>query len=163
MKARYAVLVAIAIAAAVTVTVTSIGAAAPEASKQRVSITAKGAWNPSSFGKFVLTPLRAGALEPDAGTGTATWTWRAVARAGGRGGVSTGGNTPEGQTGDVVIREQMEGVEAGNGYHAAIGTWKVVRGTGQYAQVTGGGVSGNVVVERTRSWYDGREGFLTVP
>jgi hypothetical protein len=60
MKARYAVLVAIAGAVAVT----SVGAAAPEASKQRVAITAKGAFNPSSFGKFVLTPLRAGALEP---------------------------------------------------------------------------------------------------
>ena len=57
----------------------------------------------------------------------------------------------------------MEGVEAGNGFHAAIGIWRVVRGTGQYARVTGGGVVGNVIAERTRTWYDGREGFLTLP
>ena len=86
-----------------------------------------------------------------------------MTRDGGRVGISTWVTTLEGKRGTLVIRERMEGVEAGNGYHAAIGTWKVVRGTGQYAQVTGGGVSGNVVVERTRSWYDGREGFVTIP
>jgi len=159
MKARYAVLVAIAAA----VTVTSVGAAAPEAAKQRVTITAGGAWNSTSFGKFVLTPLRAGALKPDSGTGTATWTSRDVTRDGGRAGISTWVTTLEGKHGTLVIRERMEGVEAGNGYEAAIGTWKVVRGTGQYAQVTGGGVVGNVTVVGTRSWYDRREGFLTVP
>jgi len=158
MKARHAVFVAIAAAVIVT-----SGAAAPEATKQRVAITAKGAWNPTSFGTFVLTPLGSGALEPDSGTGTATWTSRDVTRAGGRVGISTWVTTLEGKRGTLVIRERMEGVEAGNGFHAAIGTWKVVRGTGQYARVTGGGVAGNVVVERTRSWYDGREGFLTVP
>ena len=159
MKARYAVLVAIAGAVAVT----SVGAAAPEASKQRVTITGRGLFNPTSFGTFVLTPLRAGALESDSGTGTATWTSRDVTRDGGKVGIQISITTLEGKRGTLVIRERMEGVEAGNGYHAAIGTWKVVRGTGQYAQATGGGVVGNVVVERTRSWYDGREGLLTIP
>ena len=161
MKARHAVLALVAMAAAVTVT--SIGAAAPEASKQRVTITGRGLFNPSSFGKFVLTPLRAGALKSDSGTGTATWTSREVMRDGGKVDIATFVTTLEGKRGTLVIRERMEGVEAGNGFHAGIGTWKVVRGTGQYARVTGGGVVGNVIVERTRSWYDGREGFLTVP
>jgi hypothetical protein len=161
MKARNAVLGLVVIA--VGVTVTSIGAAAPEAAKQRVMITGKGKFNPTSFGTFVLAPLRAGALEPDSGTGTATWTSRDVTRDGGRVGITVVTQVLEGKRGTLVIRERTEGVEAGNGYHAAIGTWKVVRGTGQYAQVTGGGVVGNVIVERTRSWYDGREGFLTVP
>lgn len=159
MKVRHAVLVAL----AVGVTVTSIGAAAPEAATQRVAITAKGAWSYNSLGKFVLTPLRAGALEPDSGTMTATWTSRDVTRDGGRVGIATWVTTFEGKRGTLVIRERTEGVEAGNGYHAEIGTWKVLRGTGQYAQVTGGGVVGNVVVERTRFWYDRREGLLTVP
>jgi hypothetical protein len=162
MKTRYAVLVAIAAGFAAT----SVGAAAPEATKpakQRVAITAKGAWSYNSLGKFVLTPLRAGALEPDSGTMTATWTSRDVTRDGGRVGISAWVTTFEGKRGTLVIRERTEGVEAGNGYHAEIGTWKVVRGTGQYAQVTGGGVVGNVVVERTRSWYDRREGLLAVP
>jgi hypothetical protein len=159
MKARLTLLVALAVA----VTATSVGAAAPEAGKQRVAITAKGAWNPTSFGKFVLTPLRSGALEPDSGTLTATWTSRDVTRDGGRVGITTWVITFEGKRGTLVIRERTEGVEAGNGFHASIGTWKVVRGTGQYARVTGGGVVGTVQVERTRSWYDGRDGFLTVP
>ena len=159
MKARYAVLVAIAAA----VTVTSVGAAAPEAAKQRVTITAGGAWNSTSFGKFVLTPLRAGALKPDSGTETATWTTRDVTRDGQKVGISISVTTLEGRRGTLVIRQRVEGVGAGNGYDVAIGTWKVVRGTGQYAQVTGGGGAGWVTAARTRTWSESQEGFLTVP
>ena len=159
MKARYAVLVAIAAA----VTVTSVGAAAPEAAKQRVTITAGGAWNSTSFGKFVLTPLRAGALKPDSGTETATWTTRDVTRDGQKVVISISVTTLEGKRGTLVIRQRVEGVGAGNGYEAAIGTWKVVRGTGQYAQVTGGGGAGWVTAARTRTWSESQEGFLTVP
>src|SRR5687768_212658 len=125
MKARHAVLIAIAGAVAVT----SVGAAAPEASKQRVEITSRGLFNPTSFGKFVLTPLRAGAIQSDSGTGTATGTSRAVTRDGAKVEISTWVVTLEGKRGTLVIRERMEGVEAGNGHYAAIGTWKVVRGT----------------------------------
>ncbi|MGH3079442.1 MAG: hypothetical protein ACRDPZ_14835 [Gaiellaceae bacterium] len=159
MKARYAVLVAIAAA----VTVTSVGAAAPEAAKQRVTITAGGAWNSTSFGKFVLTPLRAGALKPDSGTETATWTTRDVTRDGQKVGISISVTTLEGRRGTLVIRQRVEGVGAGNGYEVAIGTWKVVRGTGQYAQVTGGGGAGWATAARTRTWSESQEGFLTVP
>jgi hypothetical protein len=60
MKAR-AVLVAL----AATVTLSSVAAAGPDAAKQRVAITSKGASNPTSFGKFVLT--RCG-LEPSSPT-----------------------------------------------------------------------------------------------
>jgi dipeptidyl aminopeptidase/acylaminoacyl peptidase len=55
--------------------------------------------------------------------------------------------TLKGKRGSFVIRARIEHVEAGNGYHAGIGTWKFVRGTGQYAQVTGGGRVGNVWLE----------------
>ena len=159
MKTRYAVLAAIAAA----VTVTSVGAAAPEAAKQRVTITAGGAWNSTSFGQFVLTPLRAGALKPDSGTETATWTTRDVTRDGQKVGISIAVTTLEGKRGTLVIRQRVEGVGAGNGYDVAIGTWKVVRGTGQYARVTGGGGAGWVTAGRTRTWSESQEGFLTVP
>ena len=111
MKARYAVLVAIAGAVAVT----SVGAAAPEASKQRVTITGRGLFNSTSFGTFVLTPLRAGALESDSGTGTATWTSREVMRDGAKVGISIWVTTLEGKRGTLVIRERMEGVGAETG------------------------------------------------
>jgi hypothetical protein len=59
-----------------------------------------------------------------------------------------------------VIRYRSEYVDAGNGYHVGTGTWKVVRGTGQYAKITGGGRSGNVWLEG--GWSSRDEGFLTV-
>ena len=43
----------------------------------------------------------------------------------------------------------------------AIGTWTVVRGTGQHAQVTGGGRSGYAGLGNP--WLARQEGFLTVP
>ena len=43
----------------------------------------------------------------------------------------------------------------------ALGTWKVVRGTGQYAQIAGGGRSGHAGLGRP--WNARQEGFLTSP
>jgi hypothetical protein len=40
--------------------------------------------NPTSFGRFVLTPLRAGALKPDSGRETAVLDERVVVREGQR-------------------------------------------------------------------------------
>ena len=62
-----------------------------------------------------------------------------------------------------MIRYRSEWVEAGNGYHVATGTWKVVRGTGQYAGVTGGGRGATVWLESTDDWSSRMEGFLTLP
>ena len=47
--------------------------------------------------------------------------------------------TFKGKRGTLVIRSRIEYVEAGSGYHVGTGTWKVVRGTGQYARIAGGG------------------------
>jgi hypothetical protein len=43
----------------------------------------------------------------------------------------------------------------------ALRTWKVVRGTGQYAELAGGGRSGHAGLGRVRTAR--QEGFLTVP
>src|SRR6266705_1861045 len=69
---------------------------------------------------------------------------------------------PKGKAGSLVIRYRTEYVDAGNGYHVGTGTWKVVRGTGQYAGITGGGRSGAVTLDRG-PWSSRAEGFLTLP
>ena len=158
MKARYAVLVAI----AAGVTLTSVAAAAPEAAKQRVAITAKGMSNPTSFGKFVLTPLRAGPVEPDTGTETSTASDRFVTREGQRIDILNWVTTSEGKRGSFVIRSRVEYVDAGNGYSVGLGTWKFVRGTGQYAQIAGSGWGGHMFTA-TGPWSDRYEGFLALP
>jgi hypothetical protein len=70
--------------------------------------------------------------------------------------------TLKGKRGSLVIRSRIEYVDAGNGYHVGTGTWKVARGTGQYAQITGGGRRGDVYLDRG-PWSGRNEGFLTLP
>src|SRR5918994_1256505 len=57
---------------------------------------------------------------------------------------------------------------SGSAPQAAIGvgtgTWKVVRGTGRYADITGGGRQGNMWLKHARGPWTGRaEGFLRSP
>src|SRR3990170_2328232 len=134
MKARHAVLVALAAA----VMLTSVAAAGADATKQRVQIDLKSFPGDS----FVLTPLQAGALERDSGTARCN-------TENNRGEVLRDGQEAflyecgalvfTGKRGTLVLRSQWAWVEAGGPYNIATGTWKVVRGTGQYARVTGGG------------------------
>ena len=66
-----------------------------------------------------------------------------------------------GKRGTLELRSQFAWVEAGGPYNIATGTWKDVRGTGQYARVTGGGRSAQVGSPSTRlARY---QGFLSVP
>lgn len=160
MKARHAVLVAVAAA----VTLTSVAAAGPEAAKQRVSITTQAAQT-TQVSPFALTPLQAGAIKPDSGKLIAgsLATDRVVIREGQEVTIVDDVPTFKGKRGSLVTRYHAEWVDAGNGYHAAFGTWKVVRGTGQYAGITGGGRTASVWLERTDAWSSHLEGFLTLP
>jgi hypothetical protein len=108
--------------------------------------------------QFVLTPLRAGALERDSGTATAGElpAERVVMRDGRR-----VVETLKGKRGTLVIRSRIEYVDAGNGYHVGTGTCRVVRGTGRYARVAGGGRRGDVWLE-SGPWSGFNEGFVTV-
>jgi hypothetical protein len=66
-----------------------------------------------------------------------------------------------GKGGTLVLRSQFAWIEAGGPYNIATGTWKVVRGTGQYAGVTGGGRIAQVGSPSTSvARY---QGFLTSP
>lgn len=162
MKARYLVLVVFASA----VTLTSGAAAGPDAAKQRVAIMTKGAANASSPAVFVLTPLQAGALKRDSGTTRVQGSLppeRVVMRGGQRVAIyDPVVETLTGERGSLVIRSRIEYVAAANGYHVGTGTWKVVRGTGKYAQITGGGRRGDVYLDRG-PWSGRNEGFLTLP
>jgi hypothetical protein len=166
MKVRYAVLVVL----AATVTLSSVAAAAmtsgtgasTQGARQRVFITSSGVANPVSTSKFVLRPQRPGRIKRDSGTETETFNARDVVRAGQKVTISTWVYTLRGKRGTFVIGARIEYVEAGARYHVGVGTWKVVRGTGQYAGMTGKGRIGSL-------WRDGgigterRDGFLTLP
>jgi hypothetical protein len=157
MKARHAVLVALVAA----VTLTSVAAAGPDAAKQRVAIETKIL----PQGRFVLTTLGAGALKGDSGTVSGNWQsipGRDVMRNGQKVTIFNGGLwTLTGKQGTLTIRERNEWVAVGYDDGVAIGTWKVVRGTGQYAGVTGSGGSGHAGLGLP--WYARYEGFLTAP
>ena len=157
MRAMQAILVALVAA----IILTSVAAAGPEAAKQRVVITS-GASQTTQVAPFVLTPLQAGALKRDSGTLTATASGRTVMRDGQKIEIYVNVGTYKGKLGSLVTRHRTEYVDGGNGYHVGIGTWKVVRGTGQYAQITGGGRSGTVWLDRG-PWSFRSDGFLTVP
>jgi hypothetical protein len=142
----------------------SVAAAGPDAAnKQHVTITATVLPN----GTFVLdVPLHEpGAIALDKGTFGGQYTGvpdKTLVRDGQTIYVRTGVWTAVGKLGTLVFRERNEWVEAGNDYSVAVGTWKVVRGTGQYAGVSGGGRSGHVTRHaRPTRWYARYEGFLT--
>ena len=160
MKARHAILVALAAA----VTLASVAAAGPNAAKQRVMITSQAAQT-TQVSPFVLTPLQAGAIKRDSGKLIAGshGTDRVVMREGQEVTIIDAVGTFKGKRGSFVTRTHAEWVDAGNGYNVASATWKVMRGTGQYAKITGGGRAASVWNERTDAWSSHLEGVLTLP
>ncbi|OFW72542.1 MAG: hypothetical protein A2Y55_04910 [Actinobacteria bacterium RBG_16_68_12] len=156
MKVRFAILVALAAA----VTMAAVAAAGPDAAKLRVAITMKDLPN----GAFVLEPLQAGALKRDSGTTSVVYKrLNVVMREGQRVEIYRLTFTLEGKHGSLTTRERNEWVDTG-GPFVGMGTWKVVRGTGQYAQITGGGRTAHAGLDRGNGvWYVREEGFLSVP
>jgi len=146
-------LTAVAALAAAAVTLSAVAAAGPVAAKQRVVIqwTAKG---------FVLTPQTAGALKSDTGTVSfCCWSQRFSTRDGLKVEVTDPEMTLVGKRGTLVVRNRMEWLDVPPGYALYTGTWKVVSGTGDYAQLAGGGrVAGVTLPNGDRKWR--REGFL---
>ena len=149
------------------VTLTSVAAAGGDAAKQRVALTVTIL--PS--GKGVLTPLKDGALKRDSGTfsgsnPTSTPADLTVVREGQTVEIYHNVWTFTGKGGSLVLRERTEAVELGqdldhNAFQdgIAVGTWKVVRGTGDYAGFAGGGRSAHFY--QGGRWVARCEGFLT--
>lgn len=118
---------------------TSVASARPDATKQRVQIDMQ--IHPKTT--FALATLQSGPLKRDSGTqkcngdfdisdaiqrnGQEAYPWECRTL------VFTG------KRGTLVLRSRFSWIEAGGAYNIATGTWKVVRGTGQYARVTGDG------------------------
>jgi len=146
-------LTAVAALAVAAVTLAAVAAAGPVAAKQRVAIqwTAKG---------FVLTPLTAGALKSDTGTASfCCWSQRFSTRDGLKIEVTDPEMTLVGKRGTLVARNRVEWLDVPQGYALFTGTWRVVRGTGDYAGLAGGGrVAGVTLPNGEARWR--REGFL---
>ena len=160
MKMRQTMLALVALD--VGVTLTSTAAAGHEATKQRVAIDVAGGQS------FVLYPLQAGAFKRDSGPATEDHnSGRSFKRQGQQ--VSTYNLTYalSGKQGSLTIQERNEWVDVsqknarGFDYRpgVAIGTWKIVRGTGAYAKVVGSGRSAHAGMGQ--NWFIRLEGYLT--
>ena len=149
------------------VTLTSVAAARPDAAKQRVV-------NMKIYPQktFVLTPQQAGSLKSDSGTIRSNWLsipGRKVMRDGQEVTIYDGAvTTLTGKRGTLTIRDRNEWVDLardGNGDGEddgiGIGTWKVTRGTGQYAGIVGKGRMAHVGLGSP--WYARYEGLLSLP
>jgi len=160
MKIRQAMLALVVLA--VGVTLTSVAAAGSQAAKQRVAIDMAGGQS------FALIPLQAGALKRDSGPSTADpQSGRSFMRQGQHVSIYNIAYTMSGKQGNLTIRERNEWVDVsqknarGFDYRpgVAMGTWKVVSGTGAYAKVVGGGRSAHAGMGQ--QWFIRLEGFLT--
>lgn len=160
MKVRHAMLALVVLT--VGVTLTSVAAAGPDAAKQRVAIDMAGGQ------RFSLIPLQTGALKPDSGPSTADpQRGRSFMRQGQQVSIYNITYTLSGKQGNLTIQEKNEWVDVsqknarGFDYRpgVAIGTWKVVSGTGAYAKVVGGGRSAHAGMGK--QWFIRLEGYLT--
>jgi hypothetical protein len=143
-------------AAGLAAVVLAVGASAGAGSaKQRVAISGVGDTG------FTLAPLATGAIKTDSGSATfCCWTTRDVVRDGQAIGVSNGPlMTLVGKHGTLEAKNRMEWLAVPGGYLLFTGTWKVVRGTGAYAGLAGGGrVAGITLPGGETKWR--REGVI---
>lgn len=127
-------LTAIAALAATAATLAAVASAGPVAAKERVSIQVRGG------ASFVLSRLGPGSVERDAGTATfCCWGLRQVVRDGQSIDINDPQMTLTGKHGTIVARNRIEWVDLPDGVAVFTGTWKVVRATGAYAGLAGGG------------------------
>ncbi len=139
--------------AAMAVTLTAVAAAGPVAAKQRVAIQENGS--------FVLTPLTPGAIKRDTGTASfCCWTERHIMRDGQAIDINDPRWTFTGKLGTIEGRNQVGFVDLPDGWAVFTGTWKVIRATGAYAGLSGGGRVAGVQPAKgnTKAQF---EGFLS--
>jgi hypothetical protein len=146
--AFFAVLIA---AITVVVALASVAAAGPSAAKkQRVAIMT-GAGKTTLVSAFALIPLQGGPLKADSG--------KMIAK-------SHESNQPvtlKGRQGTLIVSGTQQWTDTGRGFSVVTSTWKVLRGTGQYAGATGGGTGVGVWHAATDDWSTRDEGVLTLP
>jgi hypothetical protein len=134
MHTKLSVAAALLAAAAIVTGVASADHAANH--RQRILIS----YPDGNSGSFVLTPLTSGPITRDSGTATACcWTSRFVRRDGQASEIDKPLRTFVSKRGTFVWRARIAWVNSGSGYSIGTGTWKIVRGTGAYAQLEGKG------------------------
>jgi hypothetical protein len=127
-------LTAFATLAAAAITLTAVASASSTPAKQRVIITQKDGAG------FVLSPQTSGPIKPDTGAAAfCCWTTRPTTK----NGQEVENNNPQmtlvGKHGTIVARNEIGFIDIPDGESVFTGTWKVIRGTGAYAGLTGGG------------------------
>jgi hypothetical protein len=148
-------LTAIAALAAAAATLAAVAGAGPVAGKQRVSIGVRHGTS------FVLTPLTDGVIKRDTGTASfCCWTQRSIVRDGQKVELNNPQMTLIGEHGTLVTRNRIAFVDVPDGWAVFSGTWKVIRGTGVYAGLSGGGRGAGVALlnGNAKSQF---EGFLS--
>jgi hypothetical protein len=141
--------------AAIVGTLAAVAAAGPVAANQRISIQEKAQVS------FVLTPLTAGAIKRDTGTASfCCWTDRHIMRDGQAVEINDPEMTLTLKRGTLVIRNRIEFVDIPDGWAVFTGTWKIIRGTGEYAGVSGSGRRAGVTLPNG-SVNSQFEGFLS--
>jgi hypothetical protein len=139
MRAR---LTAIAALAAIAATLAAVAAGGPVAAKQGIKIQVKDNGNGD---KFVLTPLGSGAIRADSGTVSfCCWAQTFTRRNGQRIEVNNPQMMLTGKPRTLVARDRIEWFDLPDGWVVTTGTWKVIRGTGDYARLSGGGIGAGV-------------------
>jgi hypothetical protein len=134
-------LTTIALLAASAATLTAVATAEPRATRQQVDLQLTGG------GSFVLAPMTLGAVKRDTGVAQACcWTRRFVTRDGITSEIDDPQMTLVGKRGRLVLRNRIEFFDILDGWTVITGTWKVVRGTGDYAGLTGGGRAAGVIL-----------------
>ena len=153
-------LTAVAVLAVAAVTLTAVAAAGPVAAKQRIAIQVKD--GVSGGTSFVLTPLTSGAIKPDTGTASfCCWTDRHIMRDGQAIEINDPQMTLTLNRGTLVVSNQIGWVDIPNGWAVFTGTWKVIRGTGDYAGLSGGGRRAGVQLANGGLIKSQFEGFLS--
>jgi hypothetical protein len=123
---------------ATAVTLTTVANAERFAARQHVAIQLKS-------GTFVLSTMTSGGVKGDAGSAAACcWTRRFVTRDGLTNEIDNPQVTLRGKRGTLVLRNQIEFIDIPGGDAVFTGSWKVVRGTGAYAGISGGGHGGGL-------------------
>ena len=123
------------LAIVIMATVASVAAAEPQANRQRMAFEMRKATY-----SFVMLPLTSGALKRDGGPATyGPWSSRTVLRDGQEAEINELDVTLAGKRGTLVIHLRNEWIDAGSEWAIGEGRWTVVRGTGAYRQLAGGG------------------------
>jgi hypothetical protein len=130
--------------AAAAGTIATVAKAGPApAKRQRVAISMSG----GTITPFVLTPLSSGVLRRERGKATfCCWTTGHVQRDGQT--LETGNPqmTLVGKRGTIVTRNRIVWMTIPNGAAIFTGTWRVVRATGAYAGLAGGGLAAGLML-----------------